>query len=406
MAQMAHVDCELPGYAPGEGPMNAEVVFVGEAVGADEEREGRPFVGKAGKRLQVLIEKYLGLQRNGVYITNVVKHRPPGNRKPYKREVLAGEPWLKVELAALSPRVIVPMGDTAVKWFLPDAKVSQVHGKPHVREDGVIIVPWYHPAAGFRSPKVLRAIIEDAKDFWIRVKSAGNAVETKYELVDDLGAYEYAVSYMGQPLGFDVETTAWKVGKVNRFGPIVGYSLSAQPMSAVYAGEPPQAIASVLADARVRKVCHNAKFEYKRLREIGIEMRNFDDTMGAAYLLGYSELGLKALASKLLNVPTRAFTEVTKGVDLADREALSARLRDNWDYGCADADNTRRLGYTLAAEIKREGLERVYREIEIPLTPVLARMEERGIRLDVPKLEALLTRLERLAAIAEARANA
>jgi uracil-DNA glycosylase family 4 len=146
---------------PGDGPAVAEVVFVGEAPGASEDKAGRPFVGSAGKLLSRLLAD-AGLQREDVYVTNVVKARPPGNRDPRKEEVAHHMPWLVAELDALEPRAIVPLGRHALAHFAPDAKISEVHGQP-LERDGRLVFPWYHPAAALHNQGLRETLHEDAR---------------------------------------------------------------------------------------------------------------------------------------------------------------------------------------------------------------------------------------------------
>src|SRR3954463_566715 len=113
---------------PGEGSATAEVMFVGEAPGASEDKQGRPFVGRAGKLLDSLLAE-AGLAREDVWITNVVKARPPKNRDPRAGEVEHCMPWLQAEVELIQPRVIVPLGRHALKHFAPEAKIAEVHGQ-------------------------------------------------------------------------------------------------------------------------------------------------------------------------------------------------------------------------------------------------------------------------------------
>jgi DNA polymerase len=146
---------------PGDGPAVAEVVFVGEAPGASEDKAGRPFVGSAGRLLEGLLED-AGLRREDVYITNVVKARPPKNRDPRKDEVAHHMPWLEAELDALSPRVVVPLGRHALGHFAPELKISEAHGQP-VERDGRLIFPWFHPAAALHNQSLRESLHEDAR---------------------------------------------------------------------------------------------------------------------------------------------------------------------------------------------------------------------------------------------------
>jgi len=137
------------------------VTLVGEAPGGSEDEQGRPFVGRAGKLLDELLAE-AGLERGDVYITNVVKARPPGNRDPSRPEVEHWMPVLEDELALLAPRLVVPLGRHALAHFAPGARISEVHGTLLV--DRVrALYPLYHPAAGLRSPALRETLFEDAR---------------------------------------------------------------------------------------------------------------------------------------------------------------------------------------------------------------------------------------------------
>jgi uracil-DNA glycosylase len=145
---------------PGEGPPDSSVVIVGEAPGASEDEQGRPFVGSAGKNLDALLER-AGLKREEVFITNVVKCRPPGNRRPRRSELDACHPFLRRQLDAIRPRVVVLLGDTALKEFFPASTLAELHGRPTRRGDTTFL-PTYHPASIIYNPS-LRETLE--KDF-------------------------------------------------------------------------------------------------------------------------------------------------------------------------------------------------------------------------------------------------
>jgi uracil-DNA glycosylase family 4 len=146
---------------PGEGDEAAEVMLVGEAPGRNEDEQGRPFVGRAGALLGELLTA-AGLAREDVYITNVVKARPPGNRDPKAAEVLHCMPWLEAELALVQPRVVVPLGRHALAHFSDGARISEVHGR-ELTERGRTLFPLYHPAAGLRSTLLRETLFADAR---------------------------------------------------------------------------------------------------------------------------------------------------------------------------------------------------------------------------------------------------
>jgi uracil-DNA glycosylase family 4 len=130
---------------------------VGEAPGAAEDKSGRPFVGGAGRLLDKLLA-HAGLEREDVFITNVVKARPPGNRDPKKPEIEHYLPWLLAQLDVIEPRVVVPLGRHALAHFAPELKISDAHGRP-VERDGRTLFPMYHPAAALHNQS-LRSVLE------------------------------------------------------------------------------------------------------------------------------------------------------------------------------------------------------------------------------------------------------
>ncbi|UGS38148.1 uracil-DNA glycosylase [Capillimicrobium parvum] len=145
-------------FVPGEGPADARVVIVGEAPGASEDRTGRPFVGNAGKLLDSLLEA-AGLLREDVFITNVVKARPPGNRDPKAPEVAHHRPWLEAQLEIVEPDLVVPLGRHALRHFAAGAQISKVHGTLV----GERLFPLYHPAAALHNPRLRETLIADAR---------------------------------------------------------------------------------------------------------------------------------------------------------------------------------------------------------------------------------------------------
>jgi len=145
----------------GEGNPEAEIMFIGEAPGFHEDKLGRPFVGQAGKLLDKLLTD-IKLPRGSVYITNIVKRRPPGNRDPLPEEIAAYKPYLKKQIQIIDPKVIATLGRFAMNYFLPDFKISQSHGVRVILR-GKIIYPLYHPAAALRSTAVLKDLEADFK---------------------------------------------------------------------------------------------------------------------------------------------------------------------------------------------------------------------------------------------------
>ena len=155
--------CELAKNAnpvPGEGNPKADVVFIGEAPGQKEDELKRPFVGPAGKFLDELLSS-IGFTREDVYITNIVKYRPPGNCDPEPEEKEACLPWIKLELALIRPKVIVPLGKHALQEFFPKLSISKVHGTPQPLNKDVTVFPIYHPAAALHNGSLREALYDD-----------------------------------------------------------------------------------------------------------------------------------------------------------------------------------------------------------------------------------------------------
>ena len=143
---------------PGEGDPKARVMLIGEAPGANEDRQGRPFIGNSGKFLTELIGK-AGLSREEVFITNVVKCRPPGNRDPMPDEIVACSAYLDAQIELIDPDVVITLGRFSMQRWFRNERISKIHGEP--RQDGKrLIVPMFHPAAALHQAS-LRSTIED-----------------------------------------------------------------------------------------------------------------------------------------------------------------------------------------------------------------------------------------------------
>ena len=156
-------DCDLcktrTRAVPGEGPEQAQIMLVGEGPGFREDQQGRPFVGPAGRFLEELLES-IGLKRTDVYITNVVKCRPPQNRDPLPDEVEACRKYLEEQIRTISPAVIVTLGRHSLAWFFPRDTISKVHGQ--IREkDGIQFLHMYHPAAALHSGGLRQTILDE-----------------------------------------------------------------------------------------------------------------------------------------------------------------------------------------------------------------------------------------------------
>lgn len=173
--------CELAKYrtktVPGEGAEDAGIMFIGEAPGWHEDQQGRPFVGPAGLYLEQLLAS-IGLRREQVYITNVVKSRPPGNRDPLPAEVFACRPWLERQIELICPKIIVTLGRYAMAMFFPGKSISKIHGTAQKR-DSVIYYAMYHPAAALHQQSLRRTIEEDMLKIPSLLAEAKSIAETE-----------------------------------------------------------------------------------------------------------------------------------------------------------------------------------------------------------------------------------
>lgn len=151
----------------GGGNPNADIVFIGEAPGKNEDIQGKPFVGAAGKFLDTMLEA-AGMHRDEVYITNIVKYRPPENRDPTADEKAAFLPYLLKQIEIINPKVVITLGRHSMEYFLPKAKIGEVHGQPeHVtltNESGahkLLLIPLFHPAAALYNGSLRQTLIDD-----------------------------------------------------------------------------------------------------------------------------------------------------------------------------------------------------------------------------------------------------
>jgi len=156
-------DCELANYrtrvVPGEGPEDADLLLIGEAPGWHEDQQGRPFVGPAGQFLEQLLAS-IGLQREEVYIANVIKCRPPQNREPLPAEIQTCRRWLDRQVELIQPRMIITLGRHSLSHYFPNESIGKIHGKPR-KLDGVVYYPMYHPAAALHQGSLRRTIEAD-----------------------------------------------------------------------------------------------------------------------------------------------------------------------------------------------------------------------------------------------------
>ncbi len=175
--------CEIAKFrtraVPGEGAEDADILFIGEAPGWHEDQQGRPFVGPAGKFLDELLAS-INLKREQVYITNVIKTRPPENRDPLPVEIRNCRKWLEKQIELICPKMIVTLGRYSMAMFFPDKSISKIHGTAQKR-DNVIYYAMYHPAAALHQQSLRHAIETDMLKIPSLLAEAKNITEVKPE---------------------------------------------------------------------------------------------------------------------------------------------------------------------------------------------------------------------------------
>lgn len=155
---------------PGDGSAQAEVLFIGEAPGLNEDRQGRPFVGPAGQFLDEMLAS-VHLRRSDCFITNIVKCRPPDNRDPEPGEIAACAGYLDRQIAAINPKLIVTLGRFSMAKFFPGESISRIHGR--VRNvQGRMVLPLFHPAAALHKPELRATSLEDFKQVPLALAAA------------------------------------------------------------------------------------------------------------------------------------------------------------------------------------------------------------------------------------------
>jgi len=173
--------CEIAKYrtkaVPGEGPEDAEIMFIGEAPGWHEDQQGRPFVGPAGQYLEQLLAS-IGLKRQQVYIANVIKCRPTANRDPLPTEIQNCQKWLERQIELLHPKMIVTLGRYSMAKFFPGKSISKIHGTAQ-RRDNIIYYAMYHPAAALHQQSLRQAIEADMLKIPALLTEVKNVPEAK-----------------------------------------------------------------------------------------------------------------------------------------------------------------------------------------------------------------------------------
>lgn len=359
----------------GLGLEGAKYFIIGEAPGANEDREGMPFIGDAGKKLDKLLQ--LGnIDINDVYLTNTCKCRPPKNKTPSKKLIRTCAPWLYQELELVQPEYIITLGSVPLSLF-SDLGVSQLHGTTFDWERGgktYKIVAQYHPAAALHQPRLWAVMLND----WEQLPQT---VPHDFVVCPPRGLWK------GKTIALDTENDP--NGKLGLWS--AAYRENGKICVEQFTGSQPQ-----INFNDVHVIMQNAKWDIRVLRRNNMKTpENIDDTMIAAYCLGLGRqsptdlageksgsqmvggLGLKYLARRHLGMKMKTWHEVK------DRPELVP------EYNCADSVAT-----LLLWEKWENQLPPHYHRIDMPLLPVIMRMEDRGINIDQKFLLPLRAELE------------
>lgn len=380
----------------GRGAFPAKVMVVGEAPGAQEAKTGLPFMGKAGQELERLLFRVAKLDPDQVYITNVVKCRPPGNRKPHKEEIQACSIWLEKELSKVNPTYIILLGETAINRFLGRRKVGDIVGEI-ISQGTKVFMPTYHPAAMFYDRKKEEQIETHFRIFGRYIRKGGFSDDLDWSVVTKFSDLEKMVKdFKGSKrIAFDIETTT-----LNPFDPegkVVVVALGTQKKQWIipfnhyqsklasdirYQKAISEMIADLLKDKEV--IAHNGKFDSLwMLVKYGVRIDvDFDTMLGDLLLNENRPHGLKYLAALYYGAPPWDI-EKEKKQGNTDLYTLAR-------YAAYDVYWT----YMLRKKIKKllkadedQALWRYFKYLLMPVSKMYVDVEYRGVYVDVAKID-------------------
>jgi DNA polymerase I len=410
----------------GKGNIHSQVIFIGEAPGADENVAGEPFVGKAGKVLDSLFP-VAGLKREDVYITNVVKCRPPNNRVPEKDEVTACKKYLELEIAEINPKIIVCLGASAAKAVTGLNKDMGSFTKQAWDYHGNRVLVMYHPASTFYRSSMRTKLMYQMEELG---EILGTKEKISAEKIDqgadaNLEAYtpkciynnDEAIAFLnrliedsGDYIAFDTETT----GIHYKCNHIIGMSFAfrskkTNTLQTAYIPIRHTAIDTVNIDLRViyhhlqavlatKKVLfHNAKFDLHMLDNESLKVNDIEDTMLMSYCYNENEMshGLKNLSVCYLSLTADKSEKELASIrrELGIENDCTAEDTLNWSsipvnkmfgYACTDTVLT-----FLLYEFYKEKTNKPIYEKEVKLVTVLKNIEEYGIKIDLDYLTRL-----------------
>ena len=353
----------------GEGPIPCHIMLIGEAPGEEEARSGRPFVGKAGRELdRILLSS--GLSRDNVYVTNLVKTHPPGNRDPKPWEIERDGPDLVDEIGRVSPSVIGTIGRISTEFLLGPTDMASSHGKSF--ELGQYkIVPIYHPAAGLHDSDMMQLVEDDIRSFVRVVRGEDvnvyDGITPRYHEATDgmavfLDAYESRLE--GDVIAVDTEGDPYCLSF--SLTPGSGYTIkSTQDRMLSWFG-------SQLDGKKV--VFHNAVHDLIVLDKMGIHPTDFTDTMLMAHLLCTEPMGLKPLAKRLCGMEMQSYANVVS--ETANKGALEYLRRvGSVDWGPPLKPRSWNLNRRIESALRNENPRKVWSRIRDDMPELVAVVE-------------------------------
>lgn len=277
----------------GEGPTPCDLMFVGEGPGADEDKWGRPFVGKSGRELNRYIWHSIARTRTSVFVTNLVRYRVPNDGDPTPEDIERDRAALELEISAVGPEVIITLGRWSTRYFLGDVDMETVHGIPHWANNRAIM-PVIHPAAGLHSTEFQGAIAWDFEQLGklLRGEDVQWAAEDEHPATD----YVLLTRHNGIVPGLAAVDTEGSIAK---------------PWCATWSQTP--GTAGCMRQGKLdfqHMVLHNALHDIGVLRSMKAEYESFDDSMIMAYLLCVEPQGLKALAKRHCGMEMSDYSEL------------------------------------------------------------------------------------------------
>lgn len=379
----------------GDGPQDAEVIVIGEAPGRDEDRQGKPFVGKSG---QLLRHELAAAGFSSVYITNVVKCRPPDNRDPTPTEIKACRPYLDAELLAIKAPYILTVGRYSAKTILKKSKITVEHGQT-VKLNSRIGMPVYHPAYCLRDPSKLPAFQQDLRRLRNLIDGVKTGEEPKWKVVDSPeGLDEFLhVFREAEEFSYDCETTG--LFPFDREGSVRCISIGLTDCAYVIPLEFPGSIfegnheaqssflrilVQISNETDKLAIAQNGKFDQHWMKlSLGVSFDLHFDTMLASHVIDENEdHDLKYLARRWLDAPEYDLPKKEKqGALLHLPEGSTRYLR----YAAFDAAYTYSLYWIFREKLMEDWrVRRLFYKIVMPGSRALERIERRGLTLDLP----------------------